>query len=98
MLRAALAASPPDVANRWVLSAPWRRSARGPSVALQVEWQSLAVMDDWACVAGRRLQARQPRPPAGLGWVGKCAMRAWSWLSSKAILLDRMLEVGRAGR
>jgi hypothetical protein len=53
-------------------------------------------MDDRNCVAGRRWQARQPRPPAGLGWAGVCAMRAWSWLSSKAILLGRMLEVGRA--
>jgi hypothetical protein len=51
MLRAALAASPPDVAKRWVWPAPWRHFARGPSVALQVERQSLAVMDDRACVA-----------------------------------------------
>ncbi len=51
MLRAALAASPPDVANRWVWPARWRHSARGPSVALQVEWQLLSVMDDRACVA-----------------------------------------------
>jgi hypothetical protein len=43
MLRAALAASPPDVANRWVWPARWRQFARGPAVALQVEWQSLAV-------------------------------------------------------
>ena len=43
MLRAALAASPPDVGRRWALPAPWRHSARGPSVALQVEGQSLAA-------------------------------------------------------
>jgi hypothetical protein len=43
MLRAALAASPTDAAKRWVLPARWRHSARGPSVALQVEGQSLAA-------------------------------------------------------